>query len=111
MVRILANGEIVPDDDPRVRNRAQQNENRNTFGQGFSGQPENAQYHPQNQMQDSPFSALNQRLSEVGIPRWNLGNWVIEPAVSILLLLVVIMMGMRGILLLGLLYVLSRINQ
>uniref|UniRef100_A0A8D0HBL3 Family with sequence similarity 241 member B n=1 Tax=Sphenodon punctatus TaxID=8508 RepID=A0A8D0HBL3_SPHPU len=114
MVRILANGEIVQDDDPRVRASTQQREN--TFRQGFFNTVPNADPPPHQQQGvqpggRSPFSDLNQQLVNMGFPLWNLGNQVVEPVMSILLLFFLMIVGVRGLLLVGLIYVVSHLSQ
>ncbi|KAJ7324249.1 hypothetical protein JRQ81_017269 [Phrynocephalus forsythii] len=121
MVRILANGDIVQDDDPRVRQNTQ---NRgNTAQPGFFNTTTNAgpaaQQHQRRQQQHqgarpgerSPFSDINQQLVNLGFPTWNLGNQVVEPVMSILLLFLLMMVGVRGLLLVGLIYVVSHLSQ
>ncbi|KAG9485195.1 protein FAM241B [Eleutherodactylus coqui] len=115
MVRILANGEIVQDDDPRVRATTQRS---NTQRQGFFNTAGNAGPGPHQAPQDgaqqegrSPFTDINQQLVNMGFPRWNLGNQVVEPIMSILFLLLILMMGVRGLLLVGLIYVVSHLSQ
>ncbi|KAM4703641.1 protein FAM241B [Rhinophrynus dorsalis] len=116
MVRILANGEIVQDDDPRVRANAQHRDNNPR--QGFFNTANNAGTGPQQIPQNgarqegrSPFADINQQLVNMGFPRWNLGNQVVEPVMSILLLFLILMMGVRGLLLVGLIYVVSHLSQ
>ncbi|XP_043535158.1 protein FAM241B-like isoform X2 [Chiloscyllium plagiosum] len=104
MVRILANGEIVQNDDPRVRKAPQRREDLNRPRQGFIHNSENANHFYQGQANQghSLFANLNQRLINMGFPRWNLGNQVIEPLISVLLILLLMMFGMRGLLLIDL---------
>nr|XP_060623046.1 protein FAM241B-like [Anolis sagrei ordinatus] len=59
----------------------------------------------------SPFSDINQQLVNMGFPTWNLGNQVVEPVMSILLLFLLMMVGVRGLLLVGLIYVVSHLSQ
>ncbi|XP_050815726.1 protein FAM241B isoform X1 [Gopherus flavomarginatus] len=96
MVQILANGDIVQDDDPRVRANAQHREN--TSRQEFFNMAPNAGHAPLQQRAarprgHSPFSELNQQLVNMGFPLWNLGNQVVEPVMSILLLFLLMMGG------------------
>ncbi|OCT71922.1 protein FAM241B [Xenopus laevis] len=116
MVRILANGEIVQDDDPRVRTNA--HPRANTQRQGFFNTATNGGQGPQQIPQEggrpegrSPFSEINQQLVNMGFPRWNLGNQVVEPVMSILLLFLILMVGVRGLLLVGLIYIVSHLSQ
>ncbi|XP_078055464.1 protein FAM241B-like [Mustelus asterias] len=113
MVRILANGDIVQDDDPRIRKQPQGRENLNRPRQGFIHNSENTNplYQGQGNQGRSLFADLNQRLISMGFPRWNLGNQVIEPIMSVILILLLMMFGMRGLLLIGGLYLFSRFTQ
>ncbi|CAH2321892.1 hypothetical LOC496790 [Pelobates cultripes] len=113
MVRILANGEIVQDDDPRVRSRETSRQgffntaNRTTAGAG----PQQVPGDGARQQGRSPFTEINQQLVNMGFPRWNLGNQVVEPVMSILLLFLILMLGVRGLLLIGLIYIVSHLSQ
>uniref|UniRef100_A0A8D0BIG6 Family with sequence similarity 241 member B n=1 Tax=Salvator merianae TaxID=96440 RepID=A0A8D0BIG6_SALMN len=120
MVRILANGDIVQDDDPRVRQSTRNREN--SSQPGFFNRMTNAgatpqqQYHQQQPQgarpgERSPFSDINQQLVNLGFPTWNLGNQVVEPVVSILLLFLLMFVGVRGLLLVGLIYIVSHLSQ
>ncbi|KAM8924493.1 protein FAM241B [Pelodytes ibericus] len=111
MVRILANGDIVQDDDPRVRRR---DNSRQGFFNGAStagAVPQQAPGDGARQQQRSPFSDINQQLVNMGFPRWNVGNQVVEPVMSILLLFLILMLGVRGLLLVGLIYIVSHLSQ
>ncbi|XP_055517775.1 protein FAM241B-like [Leucoraja erinacea] len=113
MVRILANGDIVQDDDPRVRKVPPRREELNRGRQGFTRNADNTnQPHmgPVNQGQ-SLFADANQRLINMGFPRWNLGNQVIEPVMSVIAVLMLMFFGMRGLVLIGGLYLFSRFSQ
>ncbi|XP_041125366.1 protein FAM241B-like [Polyodon spathula] len=119
MVRILANGEIVQDDDPRVRKTHNRREEVHVPRQGFihqtrgGAQAQNtpqAPHAPRGQGR-SAFSDMNQLLVNLGFPRWNLGTQVIEPLMSVGLLLVLAVVGVRGALLMGLLYVVVTRSQ
>ncbi|GCB60859.1 uncharacterized protein FAM241A [Scyliorhinus torazame] len=113
MVRILANGDIVQDDDPRVGRGAERRQNVNRTRQGFIHNSENANqpYQGQANQGRSLLMDLNQRLVNMEFPRWNLGNQVIEPIMSIFLILLLMMFGMRGLLLIGGLFLFSRFTQ
>ncbi|XP_070608292.1 protein FAM241B [Erythrolamprus reginae] len=126
MVRILANGDIVQDDDPRVQQTTQNRENSSRllrnggFFNATSNTGPNPPQHYQQQQQQrpnarpgerSPFSDINQQLVNMGFPTWHLGNQVVEPVMSILLLFLLMMVGVRGLLLVGLIYVISHLSQ
>uniref|UniRef100_A0A670IX88 Family with sequence similarity 241 member B n=1 Tax=Podarcis muralis TaxID=64176 RepID=A0A670IX88_PODMU len=110
MVRILANGDIVQDDDPRVR---QSTQNRGTSSRPVRRRPF-CGASPQDAARPgerSLLSDINQQLVNMGFLTWNLGNQVVEPVMSILLLLLLMMVGVRGLLLVGLIYVVSHLSQ
>lgn len=119
MVRILANGEIVQDDDPRVRNTTQPRSStpRQSFlnrGHGASlGGPGPRQQQAGARLgaAQSPFNDLNRQLVNMGFPQWHLGNHAVEPVTSILLLFLLMMLGVRGLLLVGLVYLVSHLSQ
>ena len=58
--------------------------------------------------QVSLFDNLNGRLLQAGLPRLNLGSYVIEPIVSVGLLVVFLLMGFKGILFGGLLFLVCK---
>ncbi|KAM5237454.1 protein FAM241B [Ctenodactylus gundi] len=119
MVRILANGEIVQDDDPRVRNTSSQRGS--TPRQGFLNRghgaspggpgPRQQQAGARLGAAQSPFNDLNRQLVNMGFPQWHLGNHAVEPVTSILLLFLLMMLGVRGLLLVGLVYLVSHLSQ
>lgn len=100
MVRILANGDIVADDDPRARS-SQPTQRQNTRipprqeQGGDHGQP------------ISIFQLLNQKLLAFGIPRFNLGDLVVEPIVSVGLLLSLMLFGIQGLIFGAILFAVS----
>ncbi|BFZ02604.1 hypothetical protein BsWGS_05643 [Bradybaena similaris] len=106
MVKILANGDIVADDDPR----AQQTYSKQT-GNAHSGQTRiQSTRHVQqdNGPQVSIFQSLNQRLVALGIPSFNFGDIVVEPIVSIGLLIALLVFGFPGLIIGLILFVVSR---
>ncbi|KAL6062465.1 hypothetical protein STEG23_001709 [Scotinomys teguina] len=119
MVKILANGEIVQDDDPRVRTTTQQRSSSPRQGflnRGHGGPPGGPGPHQQQAgarlgAAQSPFNDLNRQLVNMGFPQWHLGNHVVEPVTSILLLFLLMMLGVRGLLLVGLVYLVSHLSQ
>lgn len=99
MVTII-NGEIVQDNDPRAqefRNR----ERRPEQSRGQSQQQGTYRQSPQRQQGGSIFDQLNLRLLDAGFPRWNLGQNVVEPIVSVALILALLLFGFRGFILVG----------
>ncbi|KAK7112106.1 protein FAM241B-like [Littorina saxatilis] len=119
MVKILSNGDIVPDDDPRAKgassggNRA---DNTNRPRQGFvqheddGGGQGQGMYMGQGQ-QVSVFQMLNQKLLALGIPRFTVGQFNFEPIVTVGFLLAGIFFGFPGLIFAGLLFVVSKISQ
>ncbi|XP_032985688.1 protein FAM241B isoform X1 [Rhinolophus ferrumequinum] len=107
MVRILANGEIVQDDDPRVRTATPPHSGtpRQSFLNRGHGAPLGGPGPRQQQggarlgAAQSPFNDLNRQLVNMGFPQWHLGNHAVEPVTSILLLFLLMMLGVRGLLL------------
>uniref|UniRef100_A0A8C0ZME2 DUF4605 domain-containing protein n=1 Tax=Castor canadensis TaxID=51338 RepID=A0A8C0ZME2_CASCN len=59
----------------------------------------------------SPFNDLNRQLVNMGFPQWHLGNHAVEPVSSILLLFLLMMLGVQGLLLVGLVYLVSHLSQ
>ena len=102
MVTII-NGEIVQDNDPRAqefRNRGRrQQEQQHQRTRGSQNQN-----YPPVQQGGSIFDQLNDRLISAGFPRWNLGQNVVEPIVSVALILAVVLFGFQGLLLVGVLW-------
>ena len=100
MVTII-NGEIVQDNDPR----AQEFRNRGRRQEQQQRQPQQQWSHSQNppheQQGGSIFDQLNNRLISAGFPRWNLGQNVVEPIVSVALILALVLFGIQGVLLVG----------
>ncbi|XP_066098965.1 protein FAM241B [Saccopteryx bilineata] len=119
MVRILANGEIVQDDDPRARTTAPPRSStpRQSFLSRGHGAPLGGPGLRQQQggarlgAAQSPFNDLNRQLVNMGFPQWHLGNHTVEPVTSILLLFLLMMLGVRGLLLVGLVYLVSHLSQ
>ena len=106
MVTII-NGEIVQDNDPRAqefRNRGRrQQEQQHQRTQGSQNQN-----YPPVQQGGSIFDQLNDRLISAGFPRWNLGQNVVEPIVSVALILAVVLFGFQGLLLVGVLWLITQ---
>lgn len=100
MVTII-NGEIVQDNDPRAqefRNRGRRQEQQQQQQQwNYGSQSQN----PPVQQGGSIFDQLNNRLISAGFPRWNLGQNVVEPIVSVALILALVLFGIQGVLLVG----------
>ena len=100
MVTII-NGEIVQDNDPRAqefRNRGRRQEQQPRQSQQ---QWTHSQNPPHEQGGGSIFDQLNNRLISAGFPRWNLGQNVVEPIVSVALILALVLFGIQGVLLVG----------
>ena len=113
MVTII-NGEIVPDSDPRAKayrerknnaNRAQANTGTSNESRPWRTQP--VQDGGQGREQDnanSPFTAINNYLLNVGVPRFTVGGRMVEPVVLVGLLLILIFVGFRGLMIAALIY-------
>ena len=80
----------------RNRERRQQQHQRTRGSQN--------QNYPPVQQGGSIFDQLNNRLISAGFPRWNLGQNVVEPIVSVALILAVVLFGFQGLLLVGVLW-------
>ncbi|XP_039273263.2 protein FAM241B-like [Styela clava] len=123
MVRILANGDVVQDDDPRLQQRTNTGTRYGTINSQDSGYDEQQSaggagdampYHGgQAHYQEGPtlFDTWNQKLIDIGIPRWNIGNNTIEPLMTVMFLLVMLIFGLPGLMFLGLLYLIIRISN
>lgn len=99
MVTII-NGEIVQDNDPRAqefRNRGRRQEQQRQQQPNYGSQSQN----PPVQERGSIFDQLNNRLISAGFPRWSLGQNVVEPIVSVALILALVLFGVQGVLLVG----------
>lgn len=97
MVTII-NGEIVQDNDPRAqefrnRGRRQERQQQQQWNQNAPVQ--------QGQGGGSIFDQLNNRLISAGFPRWNLGQNIVEPIVSVALIIALVLFGIQGVLLVG----------
>ena len=110
MVTII-NGEIVADSDPR----AQEYRNRGRRQERQQGQSQQQQWtygtHDQqnpNGLEGGLFTQLNNRLLTAGFPRWNLGQYVVEPIMSVSLILALVLFGLRGVLLVGVVWFLMQ---
>ncbi|XP_066304616.1 protein FAM241B-like [Branchiostoma lanceolatum] len=112
MVRILANGEIVQDDDPRVR-RPNQQRQQGARRQGYIQHEEQPNVGPggQHVQQVSMFDAINQKLLALGIPRFQLAGTTVEPIATVGVAVVFLLMGVRGLLFIGLLFGVSYLSR
>lgn len=114
MVKVLANGDIVPDSDPRAGGRSNVSTagERNRPRQGFvnhADNPEAAQMAGSSSM--SVFGALNQRLVGAGVPTWHIGSYSVQPIVSLGFLLSFLLAGFRGLLFSGILFFVVKYSQ
>ncbi len=62
----------------------------------------------QHQPEGNVFEGLNSRLLNLGVPRWNVGSYVVEPIVSLGFLLAFIFLGFPGLLFAAILFILSQ---
>lgn len=126
MVRILSNGDIVQDDDPRVRQRKEPSSRFGTIhsqdsgyggssGSGYqAGGGDAIPYHGgQQHYAEGPtlFDTWNQKLVQIGIPRWNIGSHTVEPLMTVMFLGVLLIFGLPGLMFLGLLYVVITVSN
>ncbi|CAL1542225.1 unnamed protein product [Lymnaea stagnalis] len=110
MVKILANGDIVPDDDPRVKQASRRSAANPTRQGGFQSAGDNRDDQGPVQ-QINIFQSLNQRLLAFGIPQLRLGDIVVEPIVLVGFILVLMIFGIHGLIFGVLLYTVSRWSQ
>eukprot|EP00058_Branchiostoma_floridae_P010744 XP_002596232.1 hypothetical protein BRAFLDRAFT_202878 [Branchiostoma floridae] len=110
MVRILANGEIVQDDDPRVR-RPNQQRQQATRRQVRGKQRRVAKNESDVYGRLSMFDAINQKLLALGIPRFQLMGTTVEPIATVGVTVVFLLMGVRGLLFIGLLFGVSYLSR
>ena len=59
----------------------------------------------------SMFDEWNQKLLQLGIPRWNIGDHVVEPLQTACAVFVLLFFGLQGLLLMGLLYFVVKMSQ
>lgn len=116
MVRILSNGDIVPDDDPRAQQRSSRSS-------GSSARPRQGYVqHDDNNYQQggmgaqggqsvSIFTVVNQKLLGYGLPRFNVGPYVVEPIVLVGLVIAGLLMGIPGLIFAALLFFVSQWSQ
>lgn len=82
--------------------------------QGQIRHEEDPQHHgPQQQggQVASVFEMINQKLLALGVPRWNLGETTIEPVVSVGVLLIGLIFGLKGLLFAGVLFFISKMSR
>ncbi|XP_060068631.1 protein FAM241B-like [Ylistrum balloti] len=96
MVKILSNGDIVPDNDPRASTgRSSSSSQQPRQRQGFVRHDEAG---PQQYGQQvSIFEMANQKLLGLGIPCWNLGQYTVQPIVTVGCLIALMVFGLPGI--------------
>ncbi|ESO08792.1 hypothetical protein HELRODRAFT_152883, partial [Helobdella robusta] len=117
MMKILANGEIVQDDDPRVQAKPQAS-TRSAKQTTQDIRRHNVETIPPNDANVvahgpsySIFDTLNNQLVSVGVPTWNLGPYPVKPIVSVGFILSIAVMGFRGLLFSGLLFFVVNYSQ
>ncbi|XP_062576976.1 protein FAM241B-like [Saccostrea cucullata] len=105
MVRILSNGDIVPDDDPRAQQAAgNRGSNSPRPRQGFVQHDSDQQpgagrgFLGQGDGQVSVFTLINQKLLDLGIPRFSVGPYVVEPIATVGMILATLLFGLPGLL-------------
>jgi len=113
MVRVLANGEIVADNDPRVGSSGQ---NQTKSPQENSARRRGAVNHNDEanaQVAQGPsiFSRLNNQLAGLGIPTWHAGPYPVEPIASLGFVLSLIFFGFGGLIFSGFLFFAVKYSQ
>ncbi|XP_013409784.1 uncharacterized protein FAM241B [Lingula anatina] len=111
MVRILSNGDIVQDDDPRIK--------RNSGQSSSSGQRRGFVQHNDNPYQQgaggvqtvSIFEVMNQKLLDAGLPRFNLGPYTVEPIATVGMILAGLMFGLPGLVFGALLFIVVKVSN
>ncbi len=133
MVKII-DGEIVQDDDPRalewerrqrqsqgwsdprLRNQGQQQAQYQQQGMGAMGAFGNMMGNvgggnAQPGQAPSPLQGINNRLSEMGLRPWNIGQYVVEPVFTVALVLALVFYGVKGLMVVGIVwYMFGRTN-
>nr|XP_002129267.1 uncharacterized protein FAM241B-like [Ciona intestinalis] len=122
MVRVSASGEIIRDDKQPV-NQNQPNYRSSRIGRINSPQDGGGEHGNQPQgggmggafaeggQGRTVFDTWNEKLLQLGIPRWNIGSHVVEPIMTTAMVVVLLMFGLPGVLFLGLLYFVVTISQ
>lgn len=77
----------------------------------FEQQPQQQGHGEAGAQGQTVFDTWNQKLLEMGVPRWNIGNHVVEPIMTILALVTLLFMGLQGLLFLGILYFVVKFSQ
>lgn len=96
MVRIV-DGCIVSDDEAqKISNRAPSNNSQRTNNRGGVNAQADADPHYHGPTANV-FDSFNDRLIANGLPRWNLGSYVVEPIVSIGFLAALLLIGVYGL--------------
>jgi hypothetical protein len=110
MVRILANGDIVPDNDPRANAQPPppNNQQGGTQRMGSVNQDNPAVRHGPDA---SIFTTFNQQLSGYGIPTWHIGPYPVEPIASLGFLLSLFFFGFGGLFLSGFIFFAVKYSQ
>lgn len=99
-VRILPNGDIVGENDPRYHKSMPTNRSRPRQQQQQLGGVHQQQNNQQLQ-QGSIFEVANQKLVELGVPSFTLGSYDVKPIWLAGALLALFLMGVRGLLVVG----------
>ncbi|KAJ8319202.1 hypothetical protein KUTeg_004293, partial [Tegillarca granosa] len=110
MVKILSNGDVVPDDDPRAQSSSSRGSSSSRPRQGFVRHDDvgNQQGMYAQGQQVNVFDTFNQKLINMGIPRFNVGPYVVEPIVLVGFVLAGLLMGMPGLLFAAILFFVSK---
>ncbi|XP_069123723.1 LOW QUALITY PROTEIN: protein FAM241B-like [Argopecten irradians] len=98
MVKILSNGDIVPDNDPRASGGSAGSSSSSSQPRQRQGFVRHDDAGPQQYGQQvSIFEIANQKLLGLGIPSWNLGQYTVQPIVTVGCLIALMIFGLPGI--------------
>ncbi|XP_021350508.1 uncharacterized protein C10orf35 homolog [Mizuhopecten yessoensis] len=111
MVKILSNGDIVPDNDPRA-SAGQSNSSSSQRPRQRQGFVQHDEAGPQLYGQQvSIFETANQKLHGLGIPSWNLGQYTVQPIVTVGCLVALMVFGLPGIIFAAVLFFVVKWSQ
>ncbi|KAK3090683.1 hypothetical protein FSP39_013717 [Pinctada imbricata] len=110
MVKILSTGEIVQDDDPRAKQGGAAGTNTARPRQGYIRHDDDAQQQQGGGFgmgggggggggggEMNIFTALNNKLIDLGVPRFNVGPYVVEPIALVGFILAALLFGLPGV--------------
>uniref|UniRef100_A0A915BF87 DUF4605 domain-containing protein n=1 Tax=Parascaris univalens TaxID=6257 RepID=A0A915BF87_PARUN len=107
MVRITSTGDIVNDEETPVRHRGPSRQSNNTI----SLRRNNGDIANTNLGHSNPWSVVNARLSEYGIPTYSLYGYKFEPIHFVFTLAALILFGVQSLLLIPILLIVSNLSN